>query len=578
MMPVPFFIIGDFEALLLPKKRRLTKSTRQVQEHKPCGFSYLVRSTIPEYDTNEIVIYRGPNAARVFCDKIQLEVAKIMELVRNPCELSMTDDDRKLFENARVCYACQKSFSDSSPKVADHCHISGHYRQALHQHCNLQWKLDPERYKVPVVFHNLQGYDQHIIVQGIKANQKVTCIARTFEKYITLQIGKHIKFVDSFNFLGTSLSTLIESLKDGPPSPEKFPSTVRIFGPENLSILCNKLSYPYSYMSSWKRFTETSLPSITCFFNDLTKTALNPADYERTRQVWDRFKLTTLGDLHDLYVAVDVCQLSDVIDNLRAVSLKTDRLDPLNYLTLAQMSWDAALLQTKMKLELLTSMREVGFLERGIRGGVVNVTKKHVKFNNPHTNPNAEPPFNYGLFLDATNLYGSALAARLPTGGFCFLSEDEVENFDVRKMLRDPSTGYILDVDLDYPKALHDEHDDYPLAPEKIAIPTAALSTRQRSIVRGRNERRPKNGLKKLCATLTNKRRYVVHGENLQFYLEMGMKLQKIHNILSFTQSAWLAPYVQHMTNLRKASRSKFEQDFYKLKINSVTRHGKSNY
>jgi hypothetical protein len=161
-------------------------------------------------------------------------------------------------------------------------------------------------------------------------------------------------------------------------------------------------------------------------------------------------------------------------------------------------------------------------------------------------------------------LYGNALAGPLPTGDFCFLNKAEVAAFDVKKMLRDPATSYILDVDLNYPKELHDAHDDYPLAPETISIPTDALSHRQRIFMRTSSTRRPKRGTKKLCTTLTNKRRYVVHAENLAFYLKMGMQLCHIHQIMTFSQSAWLAPYVHRMTELRKASKSKFEQDFYK--------------
>jgi hypothetical protein len=108
MMPAPFFIVGDFEAILKPKNVKLTKSTTEVQEHVPCGFSYLVRSSLPEFDNNNPVIYRGPDAAKVFCEKIEEEVAKIMKLVSNQRPMVMTDSDKKAFDDAQRCYACRK--------------------------------------------------------------------------------------------------------------------------------------------------------------------------------------------------------------------------------------------------------------------------------------------------------------------------------------------------------------------------------------------------------------------------------------------------------------------------------------
>ena len=125
----------------------------------------------------------------------------------------------------------------------------------------------------------------------------------------------------------------------------------------------------------------------------------------------------------------------------------------------------------------------------------------------------------------------------------------DVENAPpLEEMLLDNAVGYILEVDLEYPSELHDLHNDYPLAPESMKI----------------------NGVNKLTPNLNNKTKYVLHHRNLGLYLSLGMKLTKIHRIIEFKQSKWLAPYIALNTNLRTKANNNFEKDFFKLMNNSV--------
>ena len=109
-------------------------------------------------------------------------------------------------------------------------------------------------------------------------------------------------------------------------------------------------------------------------------------------------------------------------------------------------------------------------------------------------------------------------------------------------------TGYILQVDLEYPKELHNAHNDYPLAPENITI----------------------NEIDKLTPNLNNKTKYILHLKNLQLYLSLGLKLTKVHKVLAFEQKYWMRPYIDLNTSLRTASKNDFEKDFFKLMNNSV--------
>ena len=180
-------------------------------------------------------------------------------------------------------------------------------------------------------------------------------------------------------------------------------------------------------------------------------------------------------------------------------------------------------------------------------------------------------PSKYISYLDMNNLYGCTMSSYLPYGGFKWLKN--VDNFDVNwisecNSTEDSSTGYILKVDLEYPDELHALHNDYPLAPEKLAISYDMLSDYCKKIA---DEYEIKVGdVKKLIPNLGNKTNYVVHYRNLQLYLSLGIKLTKIHKVLKFKQSGWMKKYINF--NIKKGTNAAniFEKDFIKLMINSV--------
>ena len=163
-----------------------------------------------------------------------------------------------------------------------------------------------------------------------------------------------------------------------------------------------------------------------------------------------------MGEYHDLYLLTDVLLLSDVMENVRSMALNYYGLDPTHYLTLPSFAWDAMLKQTKIELELITDMDIYLMVERGIRGGMTQVTNKHVTANNKYME-NFDPtkPSTYIQYLDANNLYGYAMSLPLPYGGFEFTEKmktvKEIEGYN-----EEAEEGYILEVDLDYPANTHD--------------------------------------------------------------------------------------------------------------------------
>ena len=160
------------------------------------------------------------------------------------------------------------------------------------------------------------------------------------------------------------------------------------------------------------------------------------------------------------------------------------------------------------------------------------------------------------MYWDANNLYGWAMIQPLPVSDFKFLSEKEINRFNLDSVDENSSIGYILECDLEYCKKLHDSHNDYPLCPEKKEVSSDMLSKYFRDIA---NKYGIKvGGVKKLIPNLGDKVKCVVHYRNLQYYLSLGMKLVKIHRILKFKQSNWLKEYIKFNTKKRQESTDEF--------------------
>jgi hypothetical protein len=157
----------------------------------------------------------------------------------------------------------------------------------------------------------------------------------------------------------------------------------------------------------------------------------------------------------------------------------------------------------------------------------------------------------------------------LPYGEFRWLTKKEIKNVKVETISDHDPYGYILMVDLHYPISLHDTHDQYPLAVEKMFIPDEKLSSLSKKIIKSENLYRSKK-IKKLIPNLYDKTDYILHYRNLKLYLKLGLKLKKIHKIITFKQKPWLEEYVDFNIEKRKQAPDDFEKDHWKLLNNCV--------
>ncbi|GFT05192.1 protein NYNRIN [Trichonephila clavipes] len=193
-------------------------------------------------------------------------------------------------------------------------------------------------------------------------------------------------------------------------------------------------------------------------------------DYEHAKNMWSTFKIKSLGEYHDLFVASDVLLLADVFENFRKICLKNYELDPA-HITSPSLAWQTRLKMSQQLLELFTSIDMRLFIEKGIRGGISTICKKYARANKRHLeNYNSSSPFKYMIYFDANNLYGWAMSKVLPYGDFKWISPDTFNKEQILSIPENSEVGYVFEVDLDYPTELHNLHSHYPLAPQKLFI------------------------------------------------------------------------------------------------------------
>ena len=535
----PFIVYADFECFLIKEPSVSSNQTFTIQKHVPNSYGYVVVRS--DGKAKDPVLYRGVNAANHFLEEMNKLYNEILKILKNPKDIIMTEQDERAFERATECHICGEKIDGK--KVRDHDHITGKYRGAAHNKCNLEYGIKIKDYKLPIFFHNLRGYDSHIIMQAVTEEyKKIYLIAETDEKYKTFTLNK-LAFYDSLQHLQSSLSRLAEGLNEYPITSKYFkdPSLIR------------KGVYPYEYMDCWTCFEETSLPPKECFYSTLLKKGITDEDYEHAQKVWKDLECETLGDYHDKYLLADVCLLADVFEEYRKTTLETFNLDPAHYISTPSMTWDAFLKSSKVNIDLISNMDMFNMINNGLRGGISCAFNKYCKANNKYLkdyDPNK--PSNYIIYLDANNLYGWAMSEKLPLDDFKMIriSEDKQEKFknEILNHPIDSEFGFFVEVDLDYPDELHDLHNDYPLAPERLTIDKQT----------------------KLIPNLFDKKKYVCHYRNLQFYVKHGLKIKYIHRLIRFRQECFLRKYIHKNTELRKQAKSDFEKDFRKLCNNSV--------
>ena len=333
---------------------------------------------------------------------------------------------------------------------------------------------------------------------------------------------------------------------------ERFFNTYTFCNHDNnkFILLLRKGVYPYEYMNDWKKFNEASLREKEDFYSHLNMEDITDADYAREKKVCKYFEIKNLREYQDLYVQSDILLLTDVFENFRNMYINIYELDPAKYLSASGLAWEAALKKIRVKLDILTDINMLLMVEKSIREGICHRIYRYTKANNKHMkdyDKNKESSYLQYWYLN--NLYGWKMSQKLPINNFEWIkstsqfNEDFIKNYD-----EESDEGYFLEVGVQYPEKLYELYNDFLFLPEKMKIET----------------------IEKLVANLHDKTEYVIRITNLKRALTHGLLLKKGHKAIKFSQNAWLKPYIDMNTDLRKKARNNFENDFFSLMNNAV--------
>ena len=306
-------------------------------------------------------MYQGKDCVEKFVEYIEEKVKTLYETL--PRQPKLTHVLKREHKAAEKCHICLKEFNDPrNRKVRDHCHYTGLYRGAAHNNCNMKYRI-PDH--IPMVFHNLSGYDAHLFITelGRRFNKNdIGIIAENKEKYISCnakikvklagvkyedgaEVHKSIRFgfIDSCRFMASSLDKLVSSLED-----DQCKQLRELYKEEEVfRLMRSKGLYPYEYMDGSNKFEETSLPPKDSFYSRLNMKGISDHAYEHVQQVWNRItpehENITLGDYYYLYLVTDVLLLADVFETFWNTCLKHYKLDPAHFCKAPGLVWQALL-------------------------------------------------------------------------------------------------------------------------------------------------------------------------------------------------------------------------------------------
>ena len=386
------------------KRPRTENQQQQYQTHKAASYFTTFVSTDPNFslesDPSEAFEYPqrepyiGEDAADKLLNYLTTAADRMHEKLFPPAEMIFTEEDKARYDAETQCHICLKKYeaikhvvhahrpeddlsrcgdcktndrirdlgftepvhhthrkdqkvkdcadckTNNRSKVRDHCHIEGTFRSAAHLECNLQYSIKSNNWKLPVFFHNLRGYDGHLLLKAVnKKYGRCRVIPTNMEKYLAIQVGR-VQFLDSMQFVPKSLDTLVGSMKE-----EDFVQTKKLFGiphgprpslihhchqdhddidacewcminqgEERIQQTFQKGIFPYDHFDSLDRLSETSLPDRDAFYNRLTDKEISDSDMDHARRVWELQGCHTLRDYHNFYLKCDVALLADFFE------------------------------------------------------------------------------------------------------------------------------------------------------------------------------------------------------------------------------------------------------------------------
>ena len=349
-LKLPFVIYAELECILKKidtcQNNLDLSSTTKINQHIPSGYSIYTSCSFDKYN-NKLSYYRGEDCMRRFCKDLKEHAIKIIDFKKKDM-IPLTKEEKDNYNKENICHICKKEFNNDTTessslecKVKDHCHFTGKYRGAAHNMCNLRYKIPKN---IPVIFHNGSTYDYHFIIRELASefDGNFECLGENTEKYIAfsvpikkrienknIEITYKIKFIDSFRFMATSLSKLVDNLTENIHNDkcnkcepnlcfvnamnetltfecvdckkeykkdinnklkERFSNVHEFCGyvMNKFRTVLRKGVYPYEYVDEWNKFDEKELPVKESFYSNLMMENISDTDYKHANNVFKK--------------------------------------------------------------------------------------------------------------------------------------------------------------------------------------------------------------------------------------------------------------------------------------------------
>ncbi|KAF4528390.1 hypothetical protein B566_EDAN016485 [Ephemera danica] len=461
-------------------------------------------------------LFHGEDCVKQFVSHVENVTENISKIYKSPKNMDEKSPEKEAeLSKQTVCHTCDKEFQKNDETSTDYDHITGEIRGRSHVACSLN-------FKVPT--------------------------------FVPKKIGNIcMRFLDTCNFMGENLDNLVKILPaDG------FKITGKEFQGRNVSLLKVNTEFCSKFLENGDIFLfENLLAPVTIFSGFLSELDISKAEYEHACKVWREYKIRNNKEFCHHHLKTRVTFLADVFENFRNVCSTTFNLDPCNYQTMQDVTFDSALKISQVELELLSDCDVFSMIEAGIRGDFGNVVTRYMKANNDDCEDfDPRKPTSHLAYFRANYIHATQMLEPLPIGDFKFENPEKYDSKCIMNIPDDGKFGYIFEVSLEYPHSLHDPHSEHTFCQ---TLQTPPLNK--------------DNKVKVLMGTLYDKENYVLHFRALKQALQSGLVLKQVHRVLKFKQSKWLKPYIEKITQLLRDAPNEFSKRFFDWALNSI--HGK---
>ena len=518
------------------------------------------------------------------------------KVTRCPEPLRMTEAQRQEYRENNHCHICGHYIEKK--KVCDHNHFTGEYRGPAHDYCNKQYRVPNT---ITVFFHNLSGFDGHLLIKAItrmrnkpelalhfdedddykyfdgdeetedsenegEDDNKYTnvkkmrfdVLAKTNEKYQVIRFGP-MTFKDSMRFLGGSLDSYVKAVVEDTKGnlellAQRFPLLVaRHPHRGHLQHLFAKLKMPFNAMVDRSVLEVPAILDPEAYYDEFKQEEISEQELEKQRIIVADLNLQNFGQLMMFYNICDTLQLADIMETFRTNVYGRTGLEPVSYVGCPKLSWDALLKSSKQRLELIHEnnggYKFIEEIDQNIRGGLSIIFTTYAEANQPLCDEardrglrfDPSKPTAYLVPFDANSLYPHAMTFSMPIGQYREVAATLETAWHFLHNYKDTDDeGGMIFCDISVPAELHDILDLAPVA--KRVVDPNELTEKQREVFKAYN---CKLGDRKLMPYLGRQQKVAHHVALLQFYVGLGVKIHNVTKIRYWRQKPWMRDYMQ---------------------------------